>query len=115
MTDTSEEQRMRDRHAQFADDIGQKAMRKAQAERKDSVGNMWFGLGTFGMVGWSVVVPTLAGIVIGTWLDEATSMGFSWRLTLMFVGVVIGCLNAWYWVSKERNQIEAEREGRRNE
>lgn len=115
MTRSSEKRTPQERREQFADDVGKKAVRKAQARDKGSAGNMWFGLGTFGMVGWSVVVPTLIGIVLGIWLDKVTSVGFSWRLTLMFVGLVIGCLNAWYWVSKERHQIEAERERRRHE
>ena len=115
MTENSNERTTHKRHEQFADNVGKKAVRKAQARNKNSIGNMWFGLGMFGMVGWSVVVPTLIGIVLGIWLDGATSMGFSWRLTLMFVGLGIGCLNAWYWVSKEHHHIEAERERRRNE
>ncbi len=99
---------------EFAEKVGEKAVRKAQAREHGSRGTMWFGLGTFGMVGWSVVVPTVAGILLGIWLDRATAVDFSWRLTLMFVGLILGCLNAWYWVSKERKRIEAERKERRN-
>jgi ATP synthase protein I len=99
----------------FAEHVGDKAIRKAQARHKDRRGSIWFGLGTFGMVGWSVAIPTLLGILVGSWLDERYAMGFSWRLTLMVIGLAIGCANAWYWVSKERSHIEAEREGRRHE
>ncbi|NDJ77313.1 MAG: hypothetical protein GYB65_13755 [Chloroflexi bacterium] len=113
--DTPPDQTTTQRQRQFLEDVDQKAVRRAQARNKDRTGNMWFGLGTFGMVGWSVVVPTLIGIVLGIWLDEVTAMGFSWRLTLMFVGLVIGCLNAWYWITKEQRQIESERERRRHE
>lgn len=115
MTNPAEEQENHEQEERFADQVGEKATRKARAKDKDTIGSMWFGLGTFGMVGWSVAVPTLIGILLGTWLDNVTSVGFSWRLTLMFTGLVIGCLNAWYWVSKERQHIEAERKGRKNE
>src|ERR1035437_121037 len=41
----------------FAGEIGAKAARKLKA-RKSTQG-VWFGLGMMGLVGWSVVVPTL--------------------------------------------------------
>ena len=34
---------------------------------------------------------------------------YSWTLMLLGVGVILGCLNAWFWVSKERQIIEKER------
>jgi ATP synthase protein I len=54
-----------------------------------------------GLVGWSVVVPTLLGAALGVWLDRRHAMNHSWTLTLLFAGLVIGCLNAWHWVAKE--------------
>lgn len=57
-----------------------------------------FGLGMIGMVGWSVAIPTLLGIAAGTWMDRTWPSGHSWTLTLLFAGVILGCLNAWYWV-----------------
>jgi ATP synthase protein I len=29
-------------------------------------------------------------------------------LTFLFAGIILGCLNAWYWVEKERKEIEEE-------
>ena len=40
-------------------------------EKQNSKHSMWFGLGMFGLVGWSVAVPTLLGTVLGIWLDRA--------------------------------------------
>ena len=51
-----------------ADQIGQKAARKHRARQRQDRG-VWFGLGMFGLVGWSIAVPTLAGIALGVWLD----------------------------------------------
>jgi len=89
----------------FATEIGRKAQRRVRAQRKDPGGGVWFGLGTFGMVGWSIAIPTVLGVLIGAWLETRVPVGFSWRLTLLTVGLVVGCLNAWYWVSKERTSI----------
>ncbi|ABC79000.1 AtpZ/AtpI family protein [Syntrophus aciditrophicus] len=60
----------------------------------------WFGLGTFGVVGWSVVIPTLLGVAIGLWIDRTWPSRFSWTLMLLVGGVMVGCINAWHWVRK---------------
>ncbi len=90
----------RRREAEVGDRIGRKAerKRKARGERKRGI---WFGLGMFGLVGWSVAIPTLAGIALGLWLDARFDDRVSWTLTLLFVGVALGCLNAWWWVRRE--------------
>jgi len=58
----------------------------------------WYDFMRFNLTGWSVVVPTLAGLAIGNWIDNRYPAGFSWALTLMAVGLFLGCLNAWYWI-----------------
>ena len=68
--------------------------------RKEKGETVWFGLGMIGIVGWSVAIPTLIGVAIGLWIDRTWPSQFSWTLMLLFAGVMIGCLNAWYWVRK---------------
>jgi ATP synthase protein I len=84
----------------MAAQVGSKAARriKARGERRH---NLWFGLGMFGLVGWSVAIPTLAGIALGLWIDGTWPSHVSWTLTLLFVGMVLGCLNAWRWLKRE--------------
>ena len=55
----------------------------------------------FGLVGWAVALPTLAGIALGWWLDQRYPGLPSWTLTWLFIGVAVGCVNAWYWVKQE--------------
>lgn len=87
-------------HKQLASRIGRKAERRQKARARPDRG-LWFGLGMFGLVGWSVAVPTLLGIAIGIWLDKRWPGPPSWTLTLLFLGVVLGCVNAWYWIERE--------------
>ena len=82
------------------EEIGRKAERKLKA-RGQQGRRLWFGLGMFGLVGWAVAVPTVLGIAAGVWLDRHLPSRFSWTLTLLFIGVVLGCMNAWYWVKRE--------------
>jgi ATP synthase protein I len=83
-----------------ADAVGRKAERKLRARRTGRRG-VWFGLGMFGLVGWAVALPTVAGAALGLWLDAHVHSRVSWTLTLLLVGAVLGSLNAWYWVERE--------------
>ena len=80
--------------------IGAQETRKLQALRAQKT-SVWYGLGLFGMVGWAVVVPALAGAALGAWLDRRIPQSFSWTLTLLLTGLVTGCFMAWAWVAKE--------------
>jgi ATP synthase protein I len=55
----------------------------------------WSSLSVLGLVGWSVTIPTLAGVVLGLWLDRHFPGRFSWTVTLLVVGLVAGCVNVW--------------------
>jgi len=87
----------------FIQKIDEQEKRKIQAGKENK--SPWSGLAMFGMVGWSVVVPTLLGAALGIRLDKTFHQSFSWTLTFLIVGLFIGCLIAWHWVSKERNEV----------
>jgi len=76
-------------------------MRSRQDEGRD----VWFGLGMFGVVGWSVAIPTLVGIFVGVWIDMTWQSPYSWTLMLLVIGIAAGCLNAWFWVQRESRDI----------
>ncbi|AGI69665.1 putative F0F1-ATPase subunit [Octadecabacter antarcticus 307] len=59
------------------------------------------GIGTFGMIGWSIAVPTVGGAFLGLWLERVASQRFSWPIALILGGVVLGAFVAAAWVSKE--------------
>ena len=80
--------------------VGTKENRKIRAQKEEDRG-VWFGLGMFGLVGWAVAIPALIGIAVGIWIDKRWPSPYSWTLMLLVIGVVVGCLNAWYWVRRE--------------
>lgn len=94
--------------ANLAKSIGAKAARKLVAQRHTA--HVWFGLGMMGLIGWSIVTPTLLGAAIGVWLDHDTKGSFSWTLSLLLAGLMLGCVNAWYWVDKEDRAMRDDRE-----
>ncbi len=93
----------------FAGQVGAKAARKLKARRHATPG-VWFGLGMMGLIGWSVVVPTLAGAALGLWLDTRHPGTHSWTLALLVAGLAIGCWNAWQWVAKEDRAMREEQQ-----
>ena len=93
----------------LAAEVGAKARRKLRARRHGTPG-VWFGLGMVGLVGWSVVVPTLLGASLGIWLDTRYPGQHSWTLALLVAGLVLGCFNAWHWVAKEGRALREEME-----
>ena len=83
----------------FQKQVATKAERKLKARKEKK--SIWFGLGMFGMVGWSVAIPALMGIALGIWIDTHIPSRYSWTLMLLVFGLILGCFNAWYWIDKE--------------
>ena len=108
MNEKSKINRAKDRTS-FGQEIGAKAARKLKARRNSKQG-VWFGLGMVGLIGWSVVIPTLLGTALGIWIDTNHPGNHSWTLMLLVIGLVIGCLNAWHWVTKEEEEMREDQE-----
>ncbi len=96
--DDPEKQEWAEASGEMEKTIAAKEERRITA-RREKDRSLLFGLTIFGIVGWSVVIPTLIGIALGIWLDNRWPGRFSWTLMLLFGGLILGCLNAWYWVS----------------
>ncbi len=103
----------REREERLTRQVGQRTQRKLRARDQQGRG-VWFGLGMYGLVGWSVAMPTILGVALGMWLDRRAPARFSWTLLLLFIGLGIGCWTAWYWISREQHAI-AHREEERQE
>ena len=108
MSEKSDSKRAKERTA-FSREVGAKAARKLKARRYSTPG-VWFGLGMMGLIGWSVVVPTLLGAAFGIWLDKRHPGSHSWTLALLVAGLAIGCFNAWIWIAKEDKAMREEQE-----
>tara|TARA_R110001606_G_scaffold395664_2_gene568429 strand:+ start:47042 stop:47428 length:387 start_codon:yes stop_codon:yes gene_type:complete len=89
---------------QFSQQVGDMAARKLQAQAHVTK-TVWSGLGMMGLVGWSVVMPTLLGAALGLWLDERYPGEHSWTLALLAIGLGLGCFNAWRWIAREDIEI----------
>ena len=79
------------------------ALKRRALRHKDET--VWFGLGMFGIVGWAVAIPTLIGVALGLWIDRTWPSQYSWALMFLIAGVLVGCINAAYWVRRVRSRI----------
>lgn len=96
-----------DKSPSSADAIRQRARRMSHSRSREPY-NSLTGLSAFGVVGWSVALPTVVGALLGLWLDRVAPQAFSWPIALMLGGLVIGILVAWEWVARESRQAVLE-------
>ena len=94
---------------EFEKMIESKAKRKIKGKSNTKRGIL-FGLGMFGLVGWSVALPTLLGAFLGLWLDRHFPGKQSWTLTFLLIGLILGCMTAWHWLSSENKNIHKDGE-----
>jgi ATP synthase protein I len=105
--DKNSDKRSESRHAAFSRKVAELESRKLRAKRRGGR-DIWFGLGMFGLIGWSVAIPALLGVLLGTFIDKHYPGNHSWTLSLLIVGLFCGCLNAWRWVANEEKSIREE-------
>jgi len=83
--------------------VRQVESRQTRIERgKTQNVEFWRSLAFLGMVGWSVVLPTLMGAALGIWLDHHWPSRFSWTLLLLISGLLLGCANVWIRIRKDQ-------------
>ncbi|NLW49883.1 MAG: ATP synthase subunit [Candidatus Brocadiaceae bacterium] len=74
-------------------------LRREKSEREGDEG-FWSTVGMMGTVGWSVMVPTVAGVLIGRWLDGVLDSGQVFLVFFLLVGLTLGCVLAWRQVTE---------------
>ena len=84
---------------ELSEKVEKKERRKLRARQQDR--SIWYGLGMFGLIGWSIAIPTLIGIAVGIWMDRTWQHSFSCTLLCLFLGIAVGCSIAWYWIKRE--------------
>lgn len=69
--------------------------------QRDGERSMGRNLAMIGVLGWTIVVPTLLGIYGGRWLDRRLQSGIFWTLGLFAAGLTIGCILGWKWIQRQ--------------
>jgi len=72
--------------------------RKGREDPEPSLGRR---LGQIGILGWTIVVPTLIGLFAGRAADRALGTGIFFSAPLLMVGAAIGLWSAWRWMHRQ--------------
>lgn len=99
--DDGEAERLRARELRHI--VLRKSIRRERARRAGET-NVWSWMGTFGLVGWTVTVPTLLGVALGIFIDNRVDSSISFTITLLVVGAAAGVTMAWYWIRRESQE-----------
>ena len=86
-----------DRLAQAA----QKAAEREAEGRADPEPSLGARLGQIGVLGWTIIVPTLLFLFLGRWLDRIFGTGIFFSAPLLMAGAAIGFLSAWRWMHRQ--------------
>lgn len=85
------------------DRLAEAARRAADAERegaREPEPSLGTRLGQIGILGWTIVVPTLLGVVAGRFLDRTLETGVFFTAPLIMIGAGIGLWSAWKWMNR---------------
>lgn len=96
---------MKPKQDQASDHIRRRAEQMQRSRRAPAYSPLQ-GLSAFGVIGWSVALPTVAGALLGLWLERVAPQKFSWPIALMLGGLVLGLLVAWDWVARENRRAQ---------
>jgi len=88
-----------------ADDRMAEAARRARSRteegRADPEPSLGARLGQIGVLGWTVVGPTLLGLILGRWLDHRMASGIFFSAPLLMLGAGLGLWFAWKWMHRQ--------------
>ena len=69
--------------------------KQSERARRARHPNLWEAFGVVGTIGWMVVLPALLGVAVGRYLDTHFNSGIFWTLSLLMLGLALGCMAAW--------------------
>lgn len=81
-------------------DAARKAAESAKEGRDNPEPSLGVRLGQIGILGWTIIVPTLIGVLIGRWLDRTFETGVFFTAPLIMIGAAFGLWSAWKWMNR---------------
>ncbi|TDX60411.1 ATP synthase protein I [Methylosinus sp. sav-2] len=82
-------------------EASQLAAERREMQRRNAEPSLGRRLGQIGVLGWTIVLPALAGLFLGRWLDKMYDMGVFFSAPLVMIGAGAGLWLAWKWMSRQ--------------
>jgi ATP synthase protein I len=74
------------------------AAARAEEGRRVSEPSLGSRLAQIGVLGWAIVIPALAGALLGRWLDRRFGTGIFFSAPAIMLGAALGFRTAWKWM-----------------
>jgi ATP synthase protein I len=81
-------------------EAARRAAERSKAGKKNPEPSLGARLGQIGILGWTIVVPTLIGLFVGRWLDRILGTGVLFSAPLIMIGAAVGFWSAWKWMHR---------------
>lgn len=81
-------------------EAARQAAERARQGRDNPEPSMAERLGQIGVLGWTVVVPILLGVLLGRWLDHRFATGIFFSAPLLMIGAALGLWLTWRWMHR---------------
>lgn len=81
-------------------DVARQAAERAKEGEQNPEPSLGARFGQIGILGWTIVVPTLIAVVVGRWLDRTFDTGIFFSAPLIMIGAVVGFWSAWKWMHR---------------
>lgn len=78
-----------------------RAAERAKQAREDPEPSLGARLGQIGVLGWTIVIPTLLALLAGRWLDHRFQTGIFFSAPLLMLGAAAGFWFAWKWMHRD--------------
>jgi ATP synthase protein I len=72
------------------------------ARREASGRTFWRSLSAIGAIGWPIALGAAGGALLGHALDLRLSSSPRWALSLLALGLALGCYAAWKSIERDR-------------
>lgn len=81
-------------------EAAQRARQRERAERENPATPASIRLAQIGVLGWTIVIPILLGVLAGHGLDRWLHTGVTFAAALLTVGAGLGFWFAWRWMHR---------------
>jgi ATP synthase protein I len=81
-------------------EVARRAAERARAGQHDPEPSLGARLGQIGVLGWTVIVPTLLALLLGRMLDRHFGTGIFFSAPCIMIGAGIGMWLAWRWMHR---------------
>ncbi|WP_084545865.1 AtpZ/AtpI family protein [Cupriavidus malaysiensis] len=80
--------------------VAQRALARARQAARVPEPSLASRLAQIGVLGWTIVLPTVLALAAGRWLDRRLHTGVFFSAPLLMIGAAIGLWCAWRWMRR---------------